>query len=375
VRRVLADIKESFAKVIGQKNKNTRRGCIVITDGNHHLFPLQEFVTIHLSGHIHTNDDIALAEISRQLDAQSAVSNGEDKTFSHSLNQLLTQLGHGGVGKPVVFVLDELDVFAVQCKKTLYNILDIMHSNECVMAIVGQTVRRDVMDLLEKRMKSRFSHTTTFCPPLEDGEQCVELIRRATTLPDCFEDPAFAKRVSAAVETILKNAEFSTALENFIAYDTSPRSLLRMTGLAMIQLSTKQPFPTLAMFGQALKVSAIDSVKLRVLDLSVLELLFLVAMKRLEDRNVSSYNFEAVFAEYDKFVKVSQGLALCVLASALSHVLCGSRRKREGVNTSTAKGSLGRPLIFCFRPSWFESPTRRAMRVGLASIAGIYLSN
>jgi origin recognition complex subunit 4 len=41
----------------------------------------------------------------------------------------------------------------------------------------------------------------------------------------------------------------------------------------------------------------------RVLDLSVLELIFLVAMKRLEDRNISSYNFEAVFAEYDRFVK------------------------------------------------------------------------
>ena len=40
-------------------------------------------------------------------------------------------------------------------------------------------------------------------------------------------------------------------------------------------------------------------------DLSVLEIIFLVAMKRLEDRNVASYNFEVVFKEYDKFVRGS----------------------------------------------------------------------
>ena len=123
----------------------------------------QTFITINLSGHIHTDDNIALAEISRQLDAQAAASSEDDKTFSHSLNQLLTMLGHGGVGKPVVFVLDEFDVFAVLCKKTLYNILDIMHSNECVMAIIGQTVRRDVMDLLEKRSSAFFLRRRQVC--------------------------------------------------------------------------------------------------------------------------------------------------------------------------------------------------------------------
>ena len=161
------------------------------------------------------------------------------------------------------------------------------------------------MDLLEKRMKSRFSHTTTFCPSLESHEQCIELIRRVTTLPASFGDPVFAGRLTEAMEAILRNEEFKVVLANFTEYDTSPRSLLRMVGLALVHLSPQQPLPTVQMFRQALKVSSIDSVKLRVLDLSVLELVLLVAMKRLEDRNVSSYNFEAVYTEYDNFVRVS----------------------------------------------------------------------
>ena len=90
----------------------------------------------------------------------------------------------------VVFVLDEFDVFAQVAKKTLYNIFDVMHSNQCVMAIIGQTTRmvraamcsknhgmfdqacmlKDATDLLEKRMKSRFSHRVLFCPPMNKLE-------------------------------------------------------------------------------------------------------------------------------------------------------------------------------------------------------------
>jgi origin recognition complex subunit 4 len=189
-----------------------------------------QFVTIQLSGHIHTDDSLALAEIARwhcctwahvaslvcpstfrQLDAQNPGAENQGKAFFDSLEQMLTMVAQGGIGKPVpaplaqahpgssryalevVFVLDEFDVFACNAKKTLYNIVDTMHSNKCTMAIIGQTTRRDCVDLLEKRMKSRFSHRIFFCPPLQTQPECLQLVRTITALPADFEDEAYAK--------------------------------------------------------------------------------------------------------------------------------------------------------------------------------------
>ena len=60
---------------------------------------------------------------------------------------------------PVVFVLDEFDRFAERPKqKLLYNLFDLMQQPNVTMAVVGLTSRLDPIDLLEKRIKSRFSN-------------------------------------------------------------------------------------------------------------------------------------------------------------------------------------------------------------------------
>jgi len=93
-------------------------------------------------------------------------------------------------------------------------------------------------------------------------------------------------------QVLFKEKAFKAALENFTAYDTSPRSLCRVVGLAFVNLSEAQPFPSWKLFEEAFRVSSLDSIKLRVLDLSVLELIFLVAMKRLEVCTSSSFIYD-----------------------------------------------------------------------------------
>lgn len=59
----------------------------------------------------------------------------------------------------MVFVLDDFDGFARRSKQTLlYNLLDALQASRVRAAVVGVTARVDCVELLEKRVRSRFSH-------------------------------------------------------------------------------------------------------------------------------------------------------------------------------------------------------------------------
>lgn len=59
----------------------------------------------------------------------------------------------------VVFIIDEFDMFAAHPRQTLlYNLFDIAQSRKAPIAVLGCTTRLNVVEMLEKRVKSRFSH-------------------------------------------------------------------------------------------------------------------------------------------------------------------------------------------------------------------------
>lgn len=61
--------------------------------------------------------------------------------------------------KSVVFIIDEFDLFATHARQTLlYNLFDIAQAKKAPIAVLGLTTRIDVVETLEKRVKSRFSH-------------------------------------------------------------------------------------------------------------------------------------------------------------------------------------------------------------------------
>lgn len=65
----------------------------------------------------------------------------------------------GVTSQAVVFVIDEFDMFATHPRQTLlYNLFDIAQSRKAPIAVLGCTTRMDVVEMLEKRVKSRFSH-------------------------------------------------------------------------------------------------------------------------------------------------------------------------------------------------------------------------
>jgi origin recognition complex subunit 4 len=61
--------------------------------------------------------------------------------------------------KSVIFILDEFDLFTTHPRQTLlYNLFDIAQARKAPIVVLGLTTRIDVVETLEKRVKSRFSH-------------------------------------------------------------------------------------------------------------------------------------------------------------------------------------------------------------------------
>ncbi|KAM5375303.1 hypothetical protein ACJZ2D_006132 [Fusarium nematophilum] len=129
-----------------------------------------DFHVVRLNGFIHTDDKLALKEIWRQLGKEMQVEDDlvNRTNYADTMASLLALLSHpseisgtdeGVTSQSIVFVMDEFDMFASHPRQTLlYNLFDIAQSRKAPIAVVGCTTRLDVVEMLEKRVKSRFSH-------------------------------------------------------------------------------------------------------------------------------------------------------------------------------------------------------------------------
>lgn len=152
------------------------RGCGKTTMVNSVLSDLSlehgnEFHVVRLNGFIHTDDKLALKDIWRQLGKEMEVEDeliGKTNNYADTLASLLALLSHpseivgaheGVTSKSVIFIIDEFDLFATHARQTLlYNLFDIAQARKAPIAVLGLTNRIDVVESLEKRVKSRFSH-------------------------------------------------------------------------------------------------------------------------------------------------------------------------------------------------------------------------
>ncbi|KAI1386546.1 origin recognition complex subunit 4 C-terminus-domain-containing protein [Hypoxylon trugodes] len=131
----------------------------------------EEFHVVRLNGFIHTDDKLALKEIWRQLGKEMDLEDdliNKTNNYADTMASLLALLSHpaeitgaddGVTSKSVVFIIDEFDLFATHARQTLlYNLFDIAQARKAPIAVLGLTTRIDVVESLEKRVKSRFSH-------------------------------------------------------------------------------------------------------------------------------------------------------------------------------------------------------------------------
>lgn len=260
-------------------------------------------------------------------------------SFSENLAFLLECLKSGDrhKSKSCVFILEEFDLFCGHHNQTLlYNLFDVAQSAQAPICVLGLTCRLDVIELLEKRVKSRFSHRQIFLyAPDQEWEQKLELMRSLMSLPNkpsvrssklqmnyldnCEmhflkntfdDDSALIKELSKDwitdwnkhIDQILTNDKVVEAIQNFYNFDNLESTWKLICQEIVAKITEDQPHPTEQVIVKVFQKHETDDKVGLLCDLSVMEICLIISMKHhceIYDRD--PFNFEMIFKRLQKF--------------------------------------------------------------------------
>uniref|UniRef100_A0A8C1Z182 Origin recognition complex subunit 4 n=1 Tax=Cyprinus carpio TaxID=7962 RepID=A0A8C1Z182_CYPCA len=272
LRRTAVHGESNSVLIVGPRGsgKTMLLGCVL-----RELMSLKEaqknVLLVELNGLLQTDDKILMVCV-------SVVSSG-DKSSS----------------RPVLFVLDEFDLFAHHKNQTLlYNLLDVSQSAQTPVAVLGLTCRLDVLELLEKRVKSRFSHRQIHLFSSLSFAQYVDAVRAQLSLPPDFPDPKFSDEWNQSVTVHTQHTSRSVFTNKL--YTQS----LFLTSRVSVSHSTLREADLL----EASRLISADSKAIILHGLSILELCLIIAMKHLNDTyDGEPFNFQMVHNEFKKFIQ------------------------------------------------------------------------
>ncbi|NXL21997.1 ORC4 protein, partial [Setophaga kirtlandii] len=259
-----------------------------------------------LPGLLQTNDKVALKEITRQLQLENVVGDKVFGSFAENLAFLLEALRKGDRTSscPILFVLDEFDLFVHHKNQTLlYNLFDISQSAQTPVTVIGLTCRQDILELLEKRVKSRFSHRQIYLMNSFDFKQYMKIFKKQLSLPAEFPNESFAQKWNNNVQHLSEDRTVQAVLQNLFHHTKDLRSLHSLLMLASSAVTVHHPLLTAADLQEASRQHSTDSKANIVHGLSVLEICLIIAMKHLNEvYDGEPFNFQMVYNEFQKFI-------------------------------------------------------------------------
>ncbi|ROW13938.1 hypothetical protein VPNG_04163 [Cytospora leucostoma] len=287
-----------------------------------------QFHVVRLNGFIHTDDKLALKDIWRQLGKEMEVEDeltGKTNNYADTLASLLALLSHpseiteaedGITSKSIVFIIDEFDLFATHARQTLlYNLFDVAQARKAPIAVLGLTNRIDVVESLEKRVKSRFSHRyaylslsktlPAYCDVCKQGLMVDDEDSKSEGLDTSLEGfTKFQEYWTQKIDTLYSNQSFKDHLEyHYFSTKSVPAFLnscvLPLAGLSPTNLSLS--FAPAARMG--LTIDPPNS-KLHLLEsLSELDLSLLISAARLDIvAHTDTVNFAMAYDEYTTLI-------------------------------------------------------------------------
>lgn len=156
----------------------------------------------------------------------------------HSLIPVLSSLN-----RPVIIILDGFDLFALHPRQSLlYCLLDAVQNCRASpenkgMAVIGMSSRIDTIQLLEKRVKSRFSGRTLRTGPPTTLDQWYTFSRHVLlpSLDEASIVPEWQDQWTTSVERFLNDESVRTAFQE--AYSiTRDLSILRRILVCLLGL-------------------------------------------------------------------------------------------------------------------------------------------
>merc|ERR1719270_484263 len=262
-------------------------------------------VRVELSGLIQTDDKLALRDITKQLKLENVVGDRVFGSFAEHLSFLLASLktGDSTASKPIVFILDEFDSFCSHKNQTLlYNLFDVAQSRAVPICVIGLSSQIDVTELLEKRVKSRFSHRHLYLWPLKDSKAHLDLALQLLTL-----NTEGSSTWDKEVKELLTTDAFANLIDSVYDIEKSLTVLKRILHSALTSMSkNSSEHLEVVHLESAVKEVAMfetsNTLSSQIADLSIMELCLLIAIKHLSQiYEGEPFNFEMVFHEYLKF--------------------------------------------------------------------------
>ncbi|CAF1919657.1 unnamed protein product [Brassica oleracea] len=196
---------------------------------------------------------------------------------------------------------------------------------------------QDADQLLEKRVRSRFSHRKIlFLPPSK--EEVDSLLEHLLSLPTDSSFPSgYVSQFNEKIKNITSDTRFKDMLRTFLNANSTVNSLLKFIFRAVSSMNLESGLLSLETFKAALssmqRQPKLEAVRA---DCSILELYLLVCMRRLEVKEQSLYNFISVMKEYktihDSF-QTSDHYAQNVCLRAFEHL-----REREVICYAENRG-------------------------------------
>ncbi|XP_063789819.1 origin recognition complex subunit 4 [Pseudophryne corroboree] len=308
LKRTVIHGESNSALIIGPRGSGK---SMLLQDALEEILAIKEIkenaLQVHLNGLLQINDKIALMEITRQLHLENVVGERVFGSFAENLSFLLEALKTGDRTSscPVLFILDEFDLFAHHKNQTLlYNLFDIAQSAQTPVAVIGLTCRLDVMELLEKRVKSRFSHRQIHVLNSFSFSEYLRAFNDILSLAPAFPDAQFGEKWNTNIQSLLENKTVEDVLEKQFNATKDLRSLHMLLLLALCGVNLSHPHLNAADFVEAHRLRSLDS-KVNILHgLSVLEMCLVIAMKHLQDTyNGEPFNFQMVHNEFQKFIQ------------------------------------------------------------------------
>ncbi|CAD5317809.1 unnamed protein product [Arabidopsis thaliana] len=255
---------------------------------------------IRLNGLLHSDDNCAFKEIARQLCMEHHLLFSKMASFDDNSQFIIAMLRACGLAhKTIIFVLDEFDMFAqARILRLLYSLLDAMQSVTSQAVVVGISSRLDADQLLEKRVRSRFSHRKfLFLPP--SREELDGLFVHLLSLPaDSGFPSGYVSRFNDKIKNLTSDTRFKDILKTLFNANSTVNSFLKFIFCAVSLMNLESGLLSLENFKAALSSMQRQPKLEAVRDCSVLELYLLVCMRRLEVKEQSSYNFISVMKEY-----------------------------------------------------------------------------
>ncbi|CAH8522168.1 unnamed protein product [Schistosoma turkestanicum] len=320
---------------------------------------------VYLNGLIHTDDRSSMKSLAKQLHNEALLDNlvGQSDNnptsdfhnsikslpFSQQLNLFLNEVHRNhGTRKAVLVVLSEFDLFALHHNQLLlYNLFDCCQSPESRICVIGLTCRLDIMELLEKRVKSRFSHRqiylTSPAAPIKNTDsyasddntnnnntrskpfkQFCEICKHLLSV-DINDLPSYLPSLLCKSKSkeyhdlelliISWNNHIDKLMHDEIVIDSlrqawsisvSIRRLINLLIPIVASLGPEHDRIEPVQFIESLCTLQQDSKLTALKGCSVLELFLITAMVKLQDRNDGKpVNFESLYSEYLKFCRSS----------------------------------------------------------------------